>query len=537
MDAQSVLKEILKKKYQKLKEAFTEKSWLPARLCYRELDHDDPCNKFCRDDFRYVDKSDLHSWILFQSVPLAEILLCDCRHTSAKRVIMTFGVCGVGKTTTVQSCALDWAEGKGYDNIGLLFPLTFWELKLLGKKLSLIELLQTFYPELKMLNTVNLNKKNVWFILDGLDDCDFQLSLRSPVVKDVFEVTTVEALIANLINGNLLPRAHIWITARNSARKIIPRNFILKETEVQGFSDEQKEQVFRTVVGNDDLAYKVINHVKISRSLEFLCEIPPICTIAATVLKEHVKPDDGFKINPLNLTQIFTRLVTSANPSSIIKLKRLASFKEKPNFFNETFLSEFKINLEEASAISRECPLLLREVKGLHNTTVFCFGHSSIREFLAASASLDNMVSLSPNLTRRCCSLVDLTVKSKGKQYVFTRFLFGLLKERDFMPPTDPLFAHTKSMILDNILNDSGVELYHCLREYDRQAFLPEVWLFSKLGICPSPTFSPMHWHFMVQRSTNFEGMRIQFSMEVSKSCDETLFRQITAILKSRKAM
>lgn len=534
MDAQSVLKEVLKKKYQKLKKAFIEKSLLPPRLCYQELDHDDPCNKFCRDDFRYVDKSELHSWILFQSVPLAEILSCDCRHTSAKRVIMTFGVCGVGKTTAVQSCALDWAEGKGYDNIGLLFPLTFWELKLLKKKLSLIEVLQTFYPELKMLNAVTLNKKNVWFVLDGLDD--FQL--WSPVVKDVFEASTVDALIANLINGNLLPRAHIWITARNSARKIIPRNFLLKETEVQGFSNEQKEQLFRTVIGNDDLAYKAINHVRISRSLYFLCEIPPVCTIAATVLKEHVKPDDGFKINPLNLTQIYARLVTMVNPSSIVKLKRLASYGKKPNFFTEQCLSHFKINLEEASAISRECPLLLREVKGLHNTTVFCFGHSSIYEFLAASASLDNMVSLSPDLTRPCCNLVDLAVKSsKGERYVFTRFLFGILKERDLMPPTDPLFAHTKSKILENILNDTGVELFHCLREYDRQALLPEVWLFSKLGICPPPTFTPMHWHFMVQRSTNFEGMRIQFSMEVSKSCDETLIRQITAILKSRKAM
>lgn len=538
MDPQPFLKTIVEKKYQKLKEEFSEKSLLPSRLCYRELDCDDPFNNLCQHEFRYVDKSDLHSWLYFETIPLAKILLCNCKHDSSKRIVITFGVCGIGKTTAVQSCALEWAEGKGYHNIRLLFPLTFWELNLLKLKLSLLELLQTFYPGVNTLNAINLNQKDVWFVLDGLDECNFQLDFSCPTVSDVSEASTVDILIANLIRGNLLPSAHIWITTRHSASRRIPRCFFLKETEVQGFSNEQKEQLFKTVIGNDDLAYKAIDHVKISRSLDFLCEIPPICTITANVLKKHVKADDGFKINPLNLTQIYTNLVKTSNPNTIAKLKKVAMrWMGERDVLYKRDLKLCNISVEEASAFSRECPLVLREEKGLRNATVFRLGHSSILEFLAASATMDYMKAKSdPSV--RCQNLVNAALDShEGKSDVFLRFIFGLIKERSMLAPTDPLFIYTKKKILDNILNYSAVGLFHCLREYDSQALLNEVRFFQKLAVCPIPEFTPMHWHFMVQRSTNFEGMRNNFEMEVSKRCDERLLRQITDIQKSKKAM
>lgn len=533
MDLCTSLKTTLKKKYQKVLKV----SLLPSRLCFHDFDSGDPFNNLGQHEFRFVDRSDLHSWILYETAPLEKILYCDCKHDKSKRIIITCGVSGVGKTTVVQNCAVEWAKDKGFHNIQLLFPLTFWELNLLKNKLSLIQLLKTFYPEVKTLNEINLNQKEVWFVLDGLDECNFEMYFSCPAVRNVSEPATVDILTANLIRGNLLPNAHIWVTTQHSGSRRIPRFFFLKETELCGFSDEQKEQHFKTIIGNDDLAYKAIDHVKISRSLDFLCEIPPICTIMANVLKQHVKAD-GFKIKPLNLTQMYSNLFKTSNPNMMGKLKKVAMrWMGERNVFSNCELKQCNISVEEALAFCRECPLVLREEKGLHNTTVFRFCHPSILEFLAASARLDCINAKSGRSTR-CQKLVEAALESsEGKSDVFLRFIFGLIKERNMFPPEDPLFLFMKRKILDNILNYSAVALFHCLREYDSQALLDEVRVFQKYSIRPFPEFTPMHWHIMVQRSTNFEGMRNKFEMEVTKRCDERVIRQITAILKSKKAM
>lgn len=536
MDPQNILKTTLKKKFQTLNEAYSAKSLLPSRLCYRKLKHDYRCPTLHQSEFRHIDKSDLHSWVCFETVPLADILTCDCKHDSSKKTVITLGVGGVGKTTTVQSCALEWAEGKGYHDIQLMLPLTFWELNLLKHKLSLIELLQTFYPELKELDVSSLKENKVWFVLDGLDEYHHQLNFSCPAVSDVSEVSTVDALVTNLIRGNLLPSAHIWITTRYAAATQIPDCYLLKETEVQGFSDGQKEQHFRTIMGNDDLAYKAINHVKISRSLEWLCQIPPICTIMANVLKNHLKPSDGFKINPLSLTQIYTNLVKASSSDIVAKLKYLSVGEEGGNVIYERHLRENDISVEEASTFSKECPLVLREEKGLHNTTVFRFGHWSIQEFFAASAKLDNIEGSVQSVY--CRNLVDQALQnSEGKSDVFLRFIFGLIKERGTLEPTDPLFNYTKKKILENILSPGAVGLFHCLREYDSRALLEEVNFFLEFGFSPIPNLSSTHWQFMMQRTCNFEGLRESFEMKASEGCDESLLRQLPAILKSKKAM
>lgn len=519
MDVQRILKDILKNKYQKVKAL---NQW----------------NKFGQPELRSLAQSDLSPNAVFQNVPLEEVLSCDCQHIPTKRIIMTYGLCGVGKTTTVQRCALDWAEDKGYSDIGLLFPLTFWELMLLETQMTFVELLQKFFPELQLLHAADLNKKNVWLVLEWLDGVDFALPTEAPVVKDVHTVSAVGTLIVNLIVGNLLPNAHLWITGRHVVSRIIPPSVILKETEIKGLDAEQKEQLFRTIIDNDDLVYKAMNHIRISRSLDDRCEIPPVCAIAATVLKEHVKPGDRFEINPLSLTQIYTRLVKAVKPSVMAKLQRLAFFGKELYFFTAQSLRGFGMNVEEASAISRKWPLLLRETTGLSNTTAFCFTHSSLMAFLAASTSLDTALSDSTDLSHCCGDLVNEAVMcDEGGWNDFVLFFFGLLKERNLLPPTDPLFTHTKKVILANIFSSVGARLYFCLREYDSQALLSEIKLFRKVPIAPVLNFTKLHWRVLNQCRKSVEGIEDQFAIIAAKHVDETLEKSYTDILKSKEAM
>uniref|UniRef100_A0A3B5AID0 NACHT domain-containing protein n=1 Tax=Stegastes partitus TaxID=144197 RepID=A0A3B5AID0_9TELE len=505
MDLQTCLKTSLRSKYQKLKEA--EKSLLPLRICYQNNDSTSPT--WSSHQFRHVDFSSLAAHFLSVCVPLTDVLSSDRRLFISNRAILTLGVDGIGKTTMVQRFALDWAEDRGHGDIHFLFVLNFWELNLLKHKLSLIELLQTFYPDLKGLNASSLKRDGVWFVFDGLDEFNLTLDFSRPAARDVSEASTVDHLITSLIKGSLLPGAHVWITSRYSAVRRIPRNYFFKETEVLGFSDAQKERHIRTLIDNEDVACKAIDRMKLSSSLTFLCQIPPICTVMANVLNNPLEAKNRFKLKPLTLTQIYTlasSVVEASNSGVLGKLKKLALLRMgEGSVIYEEDLLKTGITVEEASAFSKECPLLLREDSGLHGTTVFRFGHVSAQEFLAASAKLDELQVLgTASLSESCRRLVDEVREDvNGKWDVFLQFIFGLIKERSLLGPNDELFVYTKSMFLQNILFDEVDPLLNShiynnksshsasQRQKQKHPTIQNIWIPYKLQQSAS---SPQQW-------------------------------------------
>ncbi|KAM9314771.1 NACHT, LRR and PYD domains-containing protein 3-like [Pholidichthys leucotaenia] len=536
MDLQTVLKTTLKNKYQHLTEAYSSKFLLPPRLCYRDFKQDNILCDLQQHEFRYVDKSYLAEWHHFEVVPLTDILSCDCEHDGSKRTVITLGVSGVGKTTTVQTCALEWAKGRGYHNIRYLFPLTFWELNLLKDELSLVELLQTFYPDLKALDASTLSEDDVWLVFDGLDEYKGQLNFDCPAVSDVSKASTVDVLVTNLIRGNLLPKSHIWITTRYSSVFQIPDGHILKETEVQGFSDEQKMEYFRAAIGDDDLAKKAMDHVYILRSLYFLCQIPPICGMMAEPLMEHLEEEDDYIIDPLNLTQIYSYHLNLTGAPIMKKLKHLAHSRVgKCNVMHVDELLESEIKSEEASAFSREFPFVLREEKGLNNTTVFRFGHSSIEEFLAACVEVENMKKKVETVTEHCRELVDKAIDSpKGEHDVSLRFVFGLITEYFDSERCKDALDYIREKILANVASQTGRALLHSYREYDHRVFM-------EICECKGNEHSegcnskiPIEVCKRVKQLVEtFEGIKPTFKIPGPEKGDEQLLRQLPVLLKS----
>ncbi|KAM9314772.1 protein NLRC3-like [Pholidichthys leucotaenia] len=534
MDLPDHLKTTLRNRYQHLNEEF---SLLPPRLCFRNFKQDNILRDLKQHEFRYVDKSYLPKWSPFKTVPLSDILSCDCEHDCSKRTVITLGVSGVGKTTTVQTCALEWAEERAYHNIHFMFPLTFWELNLLKDELSLVELLQIFYPELKELDASSLNEDGVWLVLDGLDEYNSQLSFDCPAVSDVSEASTVDVLVTNLIRGTLLPKSHIWITTRYSAATQIPDVHILKETEIQGFNDEQKMEYFSTTIGDDDLANKAMDHVRMSRSLDFLCQIPPICAMMAKTLKDHLQ-GKGLVIDPLSLTQIYICYLSPTEASNTFaKLKKLAQHRMgKGNVMSEDELLQSDISALEASAFSKAFPFVLREEMGLSNTTVFRFGHSSIEEFLAACSELDTMKALKKSVSDCCKELVVKAICSpEGKFDIFLRFIFGLIKEH-CLEISHSILLWLKMTILANIRSLTGSRLIHCYREYDSCALM-DVYKSSQQYVSPAIRGSSHEdWKWMIGLLRVSEGMRDNFEL-VGESSEEKFLRELPFLLRSKKAM
>ncbi|KAJ8362349.1 hypothetical protein AAFF_G00378420 [Aldrovandia affinis] len=325
------------------------------------------------------------------------------------RTVLTKGIAGIGKTVSVHKFVLDWAEGTANQDLNFIFTLPFRDLNVLrGRRYSLMQLLHQYFPETKEIESIEYGGLKVLFIFDGLDECRIPLDFRNGEVWcDVKEPTSVDVLLTNLIKGNMLSSALLWITSRPAATNLIPPDCIQQLTEVRGFNDPQKEEYFMKRFEDQTLARKIVAHIKSSRSLHIMCHIPVFCWISATVL-ERLLSEAGRGEIPKTLTEMYTHFLliqiniknqkyqgvcqTNAKKLSesdkeiILKLGQLAFQQlEKGNliFYGED-LSECGIDIDEASVHSGVCTEIFKEEQGLYEEKVYCFVHLSIQEYLAA---------------------------------------------------------------------------------------------------------------------------------------------------------
>uniref|UniRef100_A0A8C1ASD6 NACHT domain-containing protein n=1 Tax=Cyprinus carpio carpio TaxID=630221 RepID=A0A8C1ASD6_CYPCA len=399
------------------------------------------------------------------------------------RTVLTKGVAGIGKSVSVQKFVLDWAEGKENQDISFIFPLPFREMNLKEQeKLSLMDLITQFFPETKGLNLTRRNQFKVLFILDGLDECRLPLNFKdNETWSDVSSPTSQDVLLTNLIKGNLLPSALIWITSRPAAASKIPPDCIDRLTEIRGFNDAQKEEYFRKRFTDENQAKEIIDHVKQSKSLFIMCHIPVFCWISATVLQnileekrnnvvKNNQADDASKTlqesntedTPKTLTQMYTHFLrfqiqqsrrkydgehtpdVSWDKDAIFSLGKLAFDQLERNnvIFYDTDLEACGIDVYKASVYSGMCTQIFKEETGIVLGTMYCFVHLSIQEFIAAlyahlfldinkkyvfdqdSTEQENKSETMIDLLK---TAVDKTLESdNGHLDLFLRFLLGL---------------------------------------------------------------------------------------------------------------
>ncbi|XP_077073311.1 protein NLRC3-like isoform X2 [Siphateles boraxobius] len=362
----------------------------------------------------------------------AQEIQVECKHLFEApeqdeeiRTVLTKGVAGIGKSVSVQKFVLDWAEGKENQDIRLIFPLPFREMNLKEKeKLSLMDLITKFFPETKGLNLTRRNPFKVLFILDGLDECRLPLKFDcNETWRDVSSPASLDVLLTNLMKGNLLPSALVWITTRPAAASKIPPDCIDRLTEIRGFSDTQKEEYFKKRFMDDIQANTIIDHVKQSKSLFIMCHIPVFCWISATVLQnileekrnnnvKNTEADDISKTlqesntedTPKTLTQMYTHFLrfqiqqsrrkydgeytpdVSWDKDAILSLGKLAFHQLERNnlIFYDTDLEACGIDVYKASVYSGMCTQIFKEETGIILGTMYCFVHLSIQEFIAA---------------------------------------------------------------------------------------------------------------------------------------------------------
>ncbi|XP_073702968.1 NACHT, LRR and PYD domains-containing protein 3-like, partial [Garra rufa] len=452
------------------------------------------------------------------------------------KTVLTKGIAGIGKTVSVQKFILDWAEGKANQDVDFMFVLTFRELNLIkDHKNSLHRLMIDFHPELQGLDSKIYDECKVVFIFDGLDESRITLIFSdSQKVSDVTEISTVGVLMSNLMKGDLLPSALIWITTRSAAANQIPSKYINRVTEIQGFNDPQKEEYFRKRISDEHQASRIISHIRRARSLHIMCHIPVFCWISATVLQNILKQDLSAEI-PQTLTEMYiyflliqtnmrnqkyeerdTEKLLQSNREVIVKLAELA-FNQlmKGNvMFYEEDLRESGIDVTDASVYSGICTEIFREESVFNHRKVYSFVHLSFQEFFAALHVFycylhKNSEILKMFLTgksRTQCENVPLDVllkgamnkalKSKnGHMDLFLRFLHGVSLEcnqrllQDVLIHTEDNPESIKKIIhnlkrgqKNNVSPERWINLSHCLIEMKHNSVVEEMQAFLESG-------------------------------------------------------
>uniref|UniRef100_A0A667XCJ8 B30.2/SPRY domain-containing protein n=1 Tax=Myripristis murdjan TaxID=586833 RepID=A0A667XCJ8_9TELE len=472
------------------------------------------------------------------------------------RTVMTKGVAGIGKTVLTQKFTLDWAEHKVNQHVHFTFPFTFRELNLLrGKKFSFLELLHHFFTETKEAGIRRFEQFQVVLIFDGLDECRLPLDFNNnQILTDVTESTSVDVLLTNLIKGNLLPSAHLWITTRPAATNQIPPECVDMVTEMRGFTDPQKEEYFRKRFRDKKKASRIISHIKTSRSLHIMCHIPVFCWITATVLEDVLKTSEGGDL-PKTLTEMYIHFLlvqskvqnvkyhgragtdplwTPETRKMILSLGKLAFEQlEKGNLiFYEADLAECGIDIRAASVYSGVFTQIFKEERGLHQDKVFCFVHLSLQEFLAALYVFLTFINSGVNLLTQQSTSWWFTVfnKSKLKQKpllqsavekalespnghldLFLRFLLGLSLQtnqtllRGLLTQTgsssqtnQKTVQYIKEKIRKSPSPERSINLFHCLNELKDHSLVEEIQQYLSSGRLSTDKLSPAQWSALV---------------------------------------
>ncbi|XP_070786577.1 protein NLRC3-like isoform X1 [Enoplosus armatus] len=506
------------------------------------------------------------------------------------RTVMTKGVAGIGKTVLTQKFTLDWAEDKANQDIHFTFPFTFRELNVLKeKKYSLVELVHHFFTETKEAGICRFEEFQVVFIFDGLDECRLPLDFHNKeILTDVTESTSVDVLLTNLIRGNLLPSARLWITTRPAAANQIPPGYVDMVTEVRGFTDPQKQEYFRKRFRDDKQASRIISHIKTSRSLHIMCHIPVFCWITATVLEDVLKTREGGEL-PKTLTEMYIHFLVVQSKLKNIKydggaetdphwspetrkmiesLGKLAFEQlQKGNLiFYESDLTECGIDIRAASVYSGVFTQIFKEERGLYQDKVFSFVHLSVQEFLAALHVHLTFINSGVNLlsekqstsqksetreTQFYQSAVDKALQSpNGHLDLFLRFLLGLSLEsnqtllRGLLTQTGSgsltnqvTVKYIKKKIEETPSAEKSINLFHCLNELNDRSLVEQIQQSLRSGRLSTDNLSPAQWSALVFILLSSEKDLDVFDLKKYSASEEALLRLLPVVKTSKKAL
>ncbi|XP_054885013.1 protein NLRC3 [Poeciliopsis prolifica] len=405
-------------------------------------------------------------------VALNDLFRLQKEDGSPVKTVVTTGIPGVGMSVSVAKFCLDWCEEKANRDIQYILKLSFQTLRHFLQKeyeeegISMQDLLEYHHSPIKGLNILEEENAKYVIIMDCYDCYEAPLDFKkAPEITDKNTKTHINNLIVNLIRRNLLPNARLWILGRRAAITEIPAKFVDVIAELQGFSDEMKDEYLTKRFDNPQLAANIVRHYKRVPILQILARQPFFTWMVAKIIKSCFKQANYGSNKPRVTPFLIHFIIIQTNRMlkfyfrkrdnekwtdvevNLLRMLGKMSFKmleKNTNVFTEEDVKDVSLELNEVVVFSGLCTELVPTF--ITGKRTFCFSHYTIQEFMAAlyvflAFHLDSKNVLESSFLPRVLSYkingksaaglvqcaVTRTLSSKPGHYdMFLRYLCGL---------------------------------------------------------------------------------------------------------------
>ena len=338
------------------------------------------------------------------------------------------GQAGIGKTTLTQQL-VEKALNKELHDIEYLFYVSLKKVNY-EEKLNVLQFLLTNLdfswehdPDSDKVLLEQLEKNGkVIIIFDGLDEAPIELKKQCPNAK-LYDVTTPEVLLKNILNGNILRKAKKMITSR--PRQMLELNEQYRPhciVDVLGINIEAQRQICKNICTEDceTVLHELINHPELLAQ----CFVPIICIFTIYWLhQKHVQLDQT-PLFPsvtniiLNVLETFILHGIAKNEFELKKLSKLAwdGLRHKRYEFTEKDINKSKLKKESLNTVLTTNT----QISIFYVAKITYFSHLILQEFFSAAY----LISFLP-----LCDFKDvLSVNDErfGNLDVVKTFLFGL---------------------------------------------------------------------------------------------------------------
>ncbi|XP_043754359.1 nucleotide-binding oligomerization domain-containing protein 2 isoform X1 [Cervus elaphus] len=192
--------------------------------------------------------------------------------------VLVVGEAGSGKSTLLQQLHLLWALGRAFQEFLFVFPFSCRQLQCLEKPLCVRTLLfeHCCWPDLGPQDVFQVlldHPERILLTFDGFDEFRFRFTDRERHCCPTAP-TSVQSLLFNLLQGNLLKNARKVLTSRPGAVSASLRKHVRIELSLKGFSEEGIELYLRKRHREPGVADRLLCLLRATSALHGLCHLP-----------------------------------------------------------------------------------------------------------------------------------------------------------------------------------------------------------------------------------------------------------------------
>ncbi|XP_003477732.2 nucleotide-binding oligomerization domain-containing protein 2 isoform X2 [Cavia porcellus] len=211
--------------------------------------------------------------------------------------VLVVGEAGSGKSTLLQRLHLLWATGRDFQEFLFVFPFSCRQLQCVTKPLSVRTLLfeHCCWPDVGQQDVFQFlldHPDCVLLTFDGFDEFRFKFTDQVRHCSPA-DPTSVQTLLFNLLQGNLLKNARKVLTSRPDAVSACLRKYIRTECHLRGFSEEGIELYLRKCHHEPGVADRLIHLLRATSVLYGLCHLPVFSWMVSKCHQELLLQNGG----------------------------------------------------------------------------------------------------------------------------------------------------------------------------------------------------------------------------------------------------